>query len=142
MNNVKVVLLVIFVLYLLISLKQTFKDIRLKSYANPTTYLIFPSLITVMIFFYCIIYSSETNEHVIKHHSVELNIDSYELFSFLKNQNNLSKSEIIKIFTIYKDSYFDLDRVRKMNSEKDYNKLLSNIEVYDELKLLYLKHNA
>lgn len=73
--------------------------------------------------------------------SEKINVDLYDLHYFVYCKQIKDRKKLIANFVIYRDSDFDLDRVKTMNTAKVYNDIAENIEIYNQLRNLYNQSN-
>lgn len=89
----------------------------------------------------CIVYSDKLKVDELRILSERINTDLYAFHSFIDENQIKDKDKLVNNFIRYKDSYYDMDRVKIMNTLTVYYDIKNNIALYDKLKELYSQYN-
>lgn len=128
-------------LFILAPINKIFSAIRKKDYLHVEWLRREERLIFLLWIMFRDIYSADIYAFNIKSFSNEMKIPATKLYTLRSKYKIKNLKKTSKTFERYKDSYFDLDRVKKMNTYSLYKRLTDDIDLYDEIKEIYLSYN-
>lgn len=128
------VIIVLFLLYVLAGVLDFFGQIERKDYFQIARHIYVRRLSFLIKSVFEGIYTEQITVDKFRTYSKDMGIDPYQLHTFCMNNNIEDLKTISKLFIRYRDSYYDIDRVKVMNTYNFHKQVVENIELCNKLR--------